>query len=80
MTNFGPRLATIRAELEALKSSRDDGTNPAIFATELEFQRVLGQQEAYWKQRSKLHWLREGDQNTRAFHQAATIRKQNNKV
>lgn len=41
---------------------------------------LLAQEESYWKQRAKLFWLREGDDNTRFFHSSATARKKANKI
>ncbi|GAU25843.1 hypothetical protein TSUD_31070 [Trifolium subterraneum] len=35
---------------------------------------LLIQEEGYWKQRDKMHWLQEGDMNTRFFHMSATVR------
>ncbi|GAU26994.1 hypothetical protein TSUD_290460 [Trifolium subterraneum] len=35
---------------------------------------LLIQEEGYWKQRAKMHWLQEGDMNTRFFHMSATVR------
>nr|CAD1824707.1 unnamed protein product [Ananas comosus var. bracteatus] len=36
------------------------------------------QDEIYWKQRSKVHWLKAGDANTKFFHISATIRRNKN--
>ncbi|XP_074347681.1 uncharacterized protein LOC141686552 [Apium graveolens] len=37
-------------------------------------------EEIYWKQRAKLFWLREGDDNTRFFHASASAKKKANKI
>ncbi|GAU30519.1 hypothetical protein TSUD_65290 [Trifolium subterraneum] len=36
--------------------------------------------QGYWKQRAKMHWLQEGDMNTRFFHMSATMRSKKKKV
>lgn len=41
---------------------------------------LLLQEEIYWKQRAKLLWLNEGDENTRLFHSSASARKKLNKI
>ena len=33
-----------------------------------ELNSLLGQQETYWKQRAKQHWMKAGDSNTKFFH------------
>ncbi|CAB4269397.1 unnamed protein product [Prunus armeniaca] len=41
---------------------------------------LLVRKEAYWQQRAKVTWLRDGDRNTRFFHQRANMRKQRNHI
>ncbi|GAU41436.1 hypothetical protein TSUD_98320 [Trifolium subterraneum] len=40
---------------------------------------LLIQEERYWKQRAKMHWLKEGDMNTRFFHMSANVRSKKKK-
>jgi len=35
-------------------------------------QRLLSQDDAYWRQRAKTHWYNDGDRNTKKFHASAT--------
>ncbi|GAU33827.1 hypothetical protein TSUD_221650 [Trifolium subterraneum] len=41
---------------------------------------LLIQEEGYWKQRAKMHWLQERDMNTRVFHMSATVRSKKKNV
>ena len=42
--------------------------------------RLLVQEEAFWKQRAKMLWLKEGDMNTKFFHTSAVARGKVKKV
>lgn len=41
---------------------------------------LLIKEERFWKQRAKVQWLKEGDQNTRFFHSMALARRKCNKI
>jgi len=43
-------------------------------------QRLLSQDDAYWRQRAKPHWYKDGDRNTKFFHASATVRKKVNRI
>ena len=42
--------------------------------------KLLMQDDAYWRQRTKTHWYKDGDRNTKFFHASATARKKVNHI
>ncbi|KAM1727381.1 hypothetical protein ACFX12_018028 [Malus domestica] len=45
-----------------------------------EYNNLLEQEEIFWKQKSRVKWLQEGDRNTRFFHLSTIIRRRRNKI
>lgn len=41
---------------------------------------LLFQEEAFWRQRAKVLWMRDGDMNSKFFHVATSTRKKSNKI
>ncbi|KAK8533055.1 hypothetical protein V6N12_076336 [Hibiscus sabdariffa] len=53
-------------------------TLKTLAETEAELNDLIDKDEAYWSQRSRVQWLREGDRNTEFFHARVTGRRKKN--
>jgi len=51
-----------------------------MFELRKRMERLLSQDDAYWRQRAKTHWYKDGDRNTIFFHASATARKTVNRI
>ena len=80
---FGGSQHQIRARFEAMEAlTNDDGGQNRSLITDLkeEINLLLPSDEIHWKQRSRNTWLKEGDCNTKFFHNSATQRQRTNKI
>lgn len=69
-----------RKQLENLRVQVDSSNILYFNNLRNRMNRLLIQEDAFWRQRAKTHWLRDGDLNTKFFHAAATSRKKVNKI
>ncbi|XP_019166941.1 PREDICTED: uncharacterized protein LOC109162711 [Ipomoea nil] len=66
--------------MESLKGRRDVRSCSRFIEAQHQHLRALDQQNGYWKQRAKIFWLKDGDQNTTFFHNAVRRRRQRNRI
>lgn len=79
-SKFRDEISLVKQRIEHLRSC-PDATSDELFNVERnKLTALLIQEEKFWKQRSKVHWLKDGDQNTRFFHSIATSRKKQNNI
>jgi exonuclease III len=45
-----------------------------------ELRELLEQEDMMWRQRAKMHWMKEGDKNTRFFHECVKQRRRRNYI
>jgi hypothetical protein len=69
-----------RRELEVLRESELHLQGTRYEEVRKKMSTLLAQEEAFWKQRAKVYWLRDGDTNSRFFHATASARRKRNEI
>ena len=70
-------------ELQLLESKENQGLfivedRTCRLNTHVELERTLLLDEVFWRQKSRIQWLKEGDKNTKFFHRTANANRRNN--
>ncbi|XXG68937.1 hypothetical protein AAC387_Pa06g1919 [Persea americana] len=65
---------------QSFDSSPSDTFWNDLMAAKLGLHDALKAQEIHWKQRSRISWLKEGDKNTKFFHQSAKAKSSFNSI
>lgn len=74
------KIDKLKTRLEDLRSARDSRGMSQYKEASKECIKILRQEDEYWMKRSKAHWLKNGDANTKFFHVVASGRKKKNSI
>jgi hypothetical protein len=75
------RIGRLKKELEKWRRENIGKTQVRKEAVlRYKLSKLEEQKEIYWKQRAHVHWMKEGDRNTKYFHTVASERKKLNKI
>ncbi|XP_056847414.1 uncharacterized protein LOC108829345 [Raphanus sativus] len=77
--NSAKLVEELKERVEGLYAD-DDATTEQIAAALKELSDALKAEEMFWKQKSRVFWLREGDRNTKFFHALTKQRRARNKI
>lgn len=77
--NSKKMIDQLKEEIRAAYKSKEFATK-AVKQKERELRDVHKEEEAYWKAKSKIQWLREGDKNTKFFRAQTLKRRRFNQI
>jgi len=77
--NSAKLVEDLKEKVEGLYAD-DSATTGEIAAALKELSEALKSEEMFWKQKSRVFWLREGDMNTKFFHALTKQRRARNKI
>ncbi|XP_019181689.1 PREDICTED: uncharacterized protein LOC109176754 [Ipomoea nil] len=69
---FGEKILTLRKEQMRLRGYTDPVSLAEFRRLDECLTRVELQEDAYWRQRAKQHWLKDADANTRFYHSSSS--------
>lgn len=79
-SKLGGQIKQAKERLERLRDKRDASSMTLFVDTEKRLNILLDQEEAYWRQRAKQHWMQGGDSNSKFFHNYASLRRKRNHI
>lgn len=78
--NVRKKIVALRDKLRECRSMGSLDSDVQVRQIKKELEELLHREEIWWKQRSCIMWLKEGDRNTRYFHLKASWQSRKNRV
>ncbi|XP_019166667.1 PREDICTED: uncharacterized protein LOC109162418 [Ipomoea nil] len=77
---FGDRIKQLRKEQDEIRHRRDSAALAEFREIEERLLQLEMQEDVFWRQRAKQHWLRGADCNTKFYHRYASARRKKNYI
>ena len=74
------QIKKLKERLADLKEGRQAANSDHIERLEEDLTKAYEQEERYWREKSRVKWLKWGDQNTKFFHARFHDRNKQNKI
>ncbi|XP_019167296.1 PREDICTED: uncharacterized protein LOC109163029 [Ipomoea nil] len=75
---FGEKIVLLRKRQDRLRGCTDPASLAEYNRLEVDLCREEMQEDVYWRQRAKQHWLKDADANTKFYHRYASNRRKKN--
>ncbi|MCH84659.1 endonuclease/exonuclease/phosphatase family protein, partial [Trifolium medium] len=77
---YRKEIEECRMELERLRGTMNPLQQARYEEVRNKMSNCLAHEEAFWRQRAKVYWLKDGDTNSRFFHATASSKRRRNEV
>ncbi|KAH7840407.1 hypothetical protein Vadar_016441 [Vaccinium darrowii] len=78
--NSGRQVIELHREIHSLQSGNFPPNRTRIQALKEQLQQEWDKEEEFWRQKSRINWLQQGDKNTGFFHASVLQRRTRNRI
>ncbi|XP_071938995.1 uncharacterized protein [Coffea arabica] len=78
--NSFEKIKWCKKQIEDIKASTSDDKRQQVQEMKKQLKVAYNEEEAFWNQKSRISWLKEGDKNTQFFHATVKGRRKRNRL
>lgn len=79
-SRYRDEIQACRRTIDEILSTQRGSEVSMLVEAKMRLSNLLAQEEAFWKQRAKVFWLRDGDTNSRFFHAMASAKRRRRNI
>ncbi|KAH7864775.1 hypothetical protein Vadar_033674 [Vaccinium darrowii] len=78
--NSGQKIAELKQQVLSIQNEQDMHSRGRLQELKGQLSKEWDNEEMFWKQKSRINWLRQGDKNTSFFHASVLQRRARNQI